>query len=116
MGKLQGRLTVEQLAFKIGRSTQTVRSWILWAETEGKNHPTLKLPKAEFNGQANGRTYSVNDIDAFVAFSKNINYGDMGAWNASRSWGKRGVKINKRRALKAQGVKVKNKKRKPLKK
>lgn len=114
--KEKKRFSVEQVAFKVGKSVQTIRSWIIWTETAGKNHPVLKLPKAEFNGQGGGRTYAAEDVKAFVEFSKNIKYGDMGEWNANRSWGKRGVKINKRRALKAAGVKIKNKKRRVLKK
>jgi len=114
--ELKNRLTVEQVAHRIKRTTQTVRSWILWAESIGKEHPTLKLPRAEFNGFANGRTYSVEDVALFAAFANNLKYGDMGKWNATRSWGKRGKRINKRRALRASGIKVKNKKRRKLEK
>lgn len=95
-------LTKDDIAYLIHRTPQTVKQWIRWSETDGKNHPELYLPPAQRIAKNKGRAWQKADLKYFKKFGKLIGdkwSGAMSEWNAKKVWGKRGKRILERKKI-----------------
>lgn len=88
-------LSVNEIAYRLGRCPHTVLAWVRWQEA-GNKHPKLKLPPAKRTAKNNGREWDEKDFKAFEKFKFLLETSERGAlaeYNAKHFWGKRGKRI-----------------------
>jgi len=96
-------LVINDIARELDKSPITISSWVRWSESEGKNHPKLKLPAAMRIAKNKGRAWKFSDLKAFKKFDTLLSTterGTLSEYNARIFWGKRGKKILKRKEQK----------------
>lgn len=101
-------LVINDIARELNKSPITISSWVRWSESEGKNHPKLKLPAAMRIAKNKGRAWKFSDLKAFRRFDillSTTERGTLSEYNARKFWGKRGKKILKKKAAKKSLIK-----------
>lgn len=101
MIKKDNKLSIADIARRIGVTEQTVKNWIVWYE-QNTDKTDLVLPKCEYvkAGSRLYRLYAEKDVKYFQNFKDKrlARWGKMASYNAVHCWGNYGKKLLARRA------------------
>ena len=75
---MKGKLTVEQVAVKVGVSVNTVNNWYRWKMFEPEHEMAKLLPDFEQSGERQTRYWKKEDIKSLKEFQKKLPKGRNG--------------------------------------